>query len=261
MKKLFSTLAVVAFSAAAAQAQTAAARWFLSPQGLSDPGDPQSASVAPANLPTLTNPTLDTTVSQRLYLWLNVPTGGRIWNGFQNYRVEVRNGTATANVTIYNLDMIVDFGDDGAPGGGDDVTQPRWASVNSGTGQGTQMVSGITFFTVGGLGARNTALPLGGDQHFQNPAGTANDAILLGHIDFSVGGTGSVYIHHQLASSTSATGGIATPNTFIRLGFGDENEVFTGGAGGKTSIAEATLIPEPASLALLGLAALALRRR
>ncbi|TWT43614.1 hypothetical protein RAS1_00110 [Phycisphaerae bacterium RAS1] len=261
MKKLLTTLAVVAFSAAAAQAQTAASRWFLSTDGLSDGGNVNSPAVAPANLAGLSNPTLDTTVSTRLYLWLNVTTGGRIWNGFQNYQVEVRGGTATATVTIYNLPMVVDFGDDGAPGGGDDVTQNRWASTNNGSGQGSQNVTGITMFTVGGIGARNTALPLGGDPHFINPAGNANDAILLGQIDFSAGGTGSVYIHHALASAATATGGVATANTFVRLGFGDEGEVFSGGSGGKTSIAEATLTPEPASLALLGLAALALRRR
>lgn len=261
MKKLFSTLAVVAFAAGAAQAQTAAARWFLSTDGLSNPSDPQSAAVTPANMAARVNPTVNASSGARLYLWVNNPVSSRVWNGFQDYRVEVRNGNAIINnLTIYNINMISDFGDDGAPGGGDDTTAPRWAATNSGTGAGSQTVSGILMFYVAGqFGVRNGSLPIGGDPHF---TGTGdNRATLVGHVDIT-GTSGDVFIRHGLASAaTTAGAGVLTANTFVRLGFGDEGTVYTGGVGGDSPIAEATITPEPASLALLGLAALALRRR
>ncbi|TWT45983.1 hypothetical protein RAS1_24200 [Phycisphaerae bacterium RAS1] len=261
MKKLFSTLAVVAFAAGAAQAQTAAARWFLSTDGLSNAADPQSAAVAPANLPTLTNPSVDGSAGTRLYLWVNNPVSSRVWNGFQDYQIQVRNGNAViTSVSIYNINMIVDLGDDGEPGGGDDVTSPRWAATSNGTGAGSQTVTGVTMFYVSGqVGVRNGSLPIGGDQHFTGA--TVNRATLVGHVELS-GTSGDVFIRHGLASAaTTAGAGITASNTFVRLGFGDEGTVYTAGASGDSPIAEATITPEPASLALLGLAALALRRR
>ncbi|TWT44611.1 hypothetical protein RAS1_10260 [Phycisphaerae bacterium RAS1] len=258
MKRIVLAAAMASFVVSAASAQTAAARWFLSSYGLSDPADPQSPAVAPADYGT--NPVIPVG-AHRLYVWVNTPTGGRIWNGFQDYAFEARGGNLSiTNVEIYNYR----FG----PPDPEDPPEPyfRWAYASEGDndpdgGGAVQSVTGVTMFTVGGMGVRNTALPLGGDPHFWNASGSAARSTLVGHIELTGTTFGELFIRHDLASAQSATGGIASANTFVRLGFGDEGTVYTGGAGGDSPIAEATMIPEPAGMALLMLGAVAMRRR
>ncbi|TWT40300.1 hypothetical protein RAS1_40080 [Phycisphaerae bacterium RAS1] len=252
---------IPALLAAAAAAQTAAGRWFFSLDGLSDPSDPQCPAVAPANLPPRVNPD-GGLLGNRLYLWFNNPVSSRVWTGFQNYVIDIRDGDAViTDVALYNLNMVVDLGDDGAPGGGDDITATRWSAVNEGVGERTPVVSGISMLSLSGtMGIRNGSLPIGGDPHFRGAA--ENRATLVGHIDVSPG-SGRVFIRHGLTAASATTGAvIPPPDAFIRLGFGDEDTVYTGGASGDSPIPEATLTPEPGTLMLLGAASLvSLRRR
>ncbi|TWT40301.1 hypothetical protein RAS1_40090 [Phycisphaerae bacterium RAS1] len=255
-------LTVVVFVPLSAPAQTAAGRWFFSLDGLSNPSDPQSPAVAPANLPPRVNPDGGLPGS-RMYLWFNHPVSSRLWSGFQEYSLELRNGTAViTDVSLYNLNLIIDFGPDGAPGGGDDETLPRWDAVNEGIGKGSPIVSGIAFFAFSlsdRIGIRSGALPVGGDPHTVGSG--ASRATLVGHVELSPG-SGSLFISHGLTMPTyTPTGAIPPSDVFIRLGFGDESTVYTGGASGDSPIAEATFTPEPGTLMLLGAASLVLLRR
>ncbi|TWT40438.1 hypothetical protein RAS1_41470 [Phycisphaerae bacterium RAS1] len=255
MKAHLVAVMIALLAAASSPAQTAAGRWFFSLDGLSDPNDVQSAAVTPANLATRVNPDGGVNGS-RLYLWLNNPVSSRVWNGFQDYRIEIRGGDAViTEMAIYNINMIVDFNNDGPLPVIDPVYAPRWAYTAEVSGEGTQSVSGIAMFFVSGqIGIRNGSLPVGGDPHFRGTG--ANRATLVGHVDISPG-SGSVFIRHGLASATTTAGvGISAANTFIRLGFGDESTVYTAAAGGDSPIPEATLTPEPAGFALLAAALL-----
>ncbi|TWT40437.1 hypothetical protein RAS1_41460 [Phycisphaerae bacterium RAS1] len=143
MKTHLVTLAIAASFALPSSAQTAAARWFFSLTGLSDPNNIYSPALSPANLATRVNP--DGGVNGcRLYLWCSNPVSGRAWNGFQNYGVEIRGGDAViSDVLIYNLGWL-----DGEPSPEVPIPGPnliwRWAYVGDVSGEGTQSVSGIT---------------------------------------------------------------------------------------------------------------------
>ncbi len=80
---------------------------------------------------------------------------------------------------------------------------------------------------------------------------------ILGYVDVS-GTSGALWM--TVESPIFARLG-ATPDDFVHFGFGDD-PVGTGDIGVRIDLPEATIIvPEPASLMLLGLGALALRRR
>ena len=94
-------------------------------------------------------------------------------------------------------------------------------------------------------------------RHFRRDWDSGPDAdgtTLLGYVDVE-GNDGSLWM------TTESPG-------FFRLGGGSQDPVYFGygdgpvpPGGGRTAIAEATVVPEPAGLMLLGLAALVMRRR
>ena len=79
---------------------------------------------------------------------------------------------------------------------------------------------------------------------------------LLGYVDVE-GADGSLWM--TVESPIFARLGPG-PDDFVHFGYGDAS-VGTGAIGERTTIAEATVVPEPAGLMLLGLGALAVRRR
>ncbi len=79
---------------------------------------------------------------------------------------------------------------------------------------------------------------------------------LLGYVDVE-GADGSLWM--TVEPPIFARLG-ATPDDFVHFGYGDAS-VGTGAIGERTTIADATVVPEPAGLMLLGLGVLALRRR
>lgn len=275
MKKFVAVLAGVALFVAPANA---ALRMFFSTIGAND-----GQSLLDAN-PGLTLPIARTNPAvasgSRIYLWAEMITStpgtsqSQKWNGV-SFDVAVNGGRVTAN-TLYNF-VRTD------PDSGE-FTYERWQGVNSGTIQANGSVLNANLAAVvrgdGINNGANAAAESSRDLQSEvgvlaatgstaavsrsliAPAGFTGKAVLLGSYDVALNvGSPSAQIFLKVG-----TGGIVrqgqTAAESIYFGVGDENAGVLGNAFGVGSPnADATITPEPASLALLGLAALALRRR
>ncbi|MBK8913545.1 MAG: PEP-CTERM sorting domain-containing protein [Phycisphaerales bacterium] len=217
-------------------------------------GDMPAANGGPGN-PTVGNGTI-------LYLWAQMigPPSSQKWNGV-SFDVHV-DGGVVADRLMYNYTVVdPDFGD---------VLYTRWQGVNQGVGVGTADLTGINLAAVtSGEGINNGVnAATYDDQSEIGPvnAGTAAQrralpkSVLLGWVQVqATGPVASVFLR-------VGTGGIsragATGAEPVYLGAGDEDAGLRGNSfGSQSPMADATVTPEPASLALLGLAALAMRRR
>lgn len=275
MKKFVAVLAGVALFVAPANA---ALRMFFSTIGAN-----QGQSLLEAN-PGLTLPIARSNPSvasgSRLYLWAEMITStpgatqSQKWNGV-SFDVVVNGGRVTAN-SLYNY-VRTD------PDTGDFLYE-RWQGVNSGVIQANGSVLNANLAAVvRGEGINNGAnaaaasnrdlqsevgvlaeqgQTAGNSRSLIAPAGFSGKAVLLGFYDVALdAGSTSASVFLKVGTGGIVRQGQTAPEP-IYFGSGDEGAGILGGSFGTASPnADATITPEPASLALLGLAALALRRR
>ncbi|MBK8916006.1 MAG: PEP-CTERM sorting domain-containing protein [Phycisphaerales bacterium] len=256
MKKFFAVLAGVALVVAPANA---ALRLFFSTVGAGASEDLTLGQINDMRA-NLGNPSVNS--GSRIFLWAEMiaaPTSQK-WNGI-SFDVTSTGGRITAN-SLYNYRVVdPDFGD---------VLYERWQGVNSGTIQPDGSVTGANLAAVvRGEGVNNGTNSDDFDKHSEigvlGPvAGSRNlpKATLLGFYDVALNpGSSSAQIFIRIGNGGIVRSG-APGAEAIYLGVGDEAAGLTGSSFGQSSpTADATIVPEPASLALLGLAALALRRR
>jgi hypothetical protein len=195
-------------------------------QVLPDPGTP-------------INPVVDGSSTVRLHIWGTAPrTPASTWNGIA-------------------LDIQIDGPATIVGGGGlnvvsvDDPTLYRWE-----LGSDLDLPS-LNFVSITGRGLKSPPDTLTGWTD-RGGATADDDSTYLGYVDFLAnGGTSSVYFAVGQAGITRQ-GGTTADNVF----FGAGDAALHGNQfGQRSAVADATITPEPASLLLLGLAGLALRRR
>ncbi|MBL8877932.1 MAG: PEP-CTERM sorting domain-containing protein [Phycisphaerales bacterium] len=198
--------------------------------------------LTPGELGSSTNPAL-TPAGGRLHLWGTGDLGDpdpNVWNGI-GVRIAISGG-AGVGITA---------------GGGLNVTGPttarRWETGSDFNPTGSP--ARYNFIAVTRAGLQLPALTDGW--------GNNDNAVYLGYIDLS-GNTGATAAEVRLvvddAGISRQSGDVTTDRVFF--GFGDDG--LRGDAFGQSStVADATVaaVPEPASMLLVGLAALALRRR
>jgi hypothetical protein len=258
MKKFLVILAGVAmFAAPAANAQARPLRLFFATQGLSNPADENSPALDPtASLGA--NPTLSTTPGApvRLYVWAQINPPGTPNNVFYNGVSFNTNLTgAGGTVSGFNYWNYTN----GAYGG----NAGRWQQFSEGGNATSSSFAGAA--VTAGAGVNNTAAAVASDtQHrrFATDGTTRIDATLLGWVEVTGTQVGQLELRFAVGQSGITLSG--QPPQRIYMGWGDEAQAPLGNEfGASTPVADATInvIPEPASLMLLGLAGLALRRR
>jgi hypothetical protein len=237
MKKLIETLLIAGLLVAAANAQEQSYRIFFDTSG--NAGSDAAPHPGSGTL-SYGNPELGPV--GRLY----------IYGEFQ---------LADQTVLSPNFDITVDGGtiteawNYNGPGQDTLSGDQRWdaATPNPVINPGGNSVS-FTSANLTHMGLKNGAFADLFDIQHDN---TRNDGdTLLGYIDVdSQGGSVWLTVGEQ---GFAILGG--TQDSPIFFGYGDDS-VRAGSFGERTRIADATIVPEPASLMLLGLGALALRRR
>jgi MYXO-CTERM domain-containing protein len=267
MKRFLVILAGVAMVAApAAFGQERPLRLFYSAAGLSNPADTNS----PAQDPTAdlgVNPVRGVTSGTPVRLW--------VW-------AQINPPGSPNNVTYNGVSFTQNLT---ASGGGAGTISgfQFWNYTNGAYGNNTgryQFFSNSPAGTTNGVAFAGAAVTTGAGVNNTNTANTQDtqyrrfatngttriDAVLLGRIDVTpTGPIGSqVQLRFAVGTSGIAQSGDADGPNHIYMGWGDEASAPLGNQfGGTTPGADATIniIPEPASLMLLGLAGLALRRR
>jgi hypothetical protein len=226
----------LAASSASAQVQL---RLFFSTQGW------ESAQAAPGLALGNTNP--EVTNSGRLYLWAQVINGtsSTVWNGV-GLNIDTDGDAQITALSLYTPQWENPDGD----------LINRWTSAFPGNpAPPTAEINGINMTAVGingEFGVRGAPRPDG----FVNSTGLGGE-VLLGYIDVQ-GTDGTVWLEVGNAGISRRSGNVTNDRIFF--GFGDDG--LAGNAfGSRSAVADARIVPEPASLLLLGLAGLALRRR
>jgi MYXO-CTERM domain-containing protein len=253
---------VVGLAASAALAQDEGFRFFFDTVGVNEPAARPAATALG-----FTNPIAPDAggagAGQRLYIYLGYGTNnqnfssvnlrvtvsgvggiirtGQLWNhvaGLARWQTYPGTATMTPNQTTWDFGSLVKVG-----GGG------YGARNNDGTGANGPDTPGST-------GPTQTA-----DSHFRADDGSSFGTTLLGYIDVDNTNFGLSSVSVKLGSGGSGSAGVTVGNgDFVYFGFGDAGT--TNKANRTSANADATVrTPEPASMALLGLGALALRRR
>jgi hypothetical protein len=244
MKRFFG-IALAASALVVGSAKAEDLRIYFAPEGWT------TAQPTPQPVPTQGNPTV---VSQgRLYLWAQAMNGssGVVWAGL-GLNIDSDGPAEITGITLFTPQW------DNA---GDLIN--RWTSAFAGSPTippAAPEINGINMVAIGissEYGVRRAPRPDG------FVTGTAaGDHVLLGFIDVrhtGGAGDGSVFIEVGNAGVARRSGNLTNDRVF----FGFDDTGLRGDAfGQRSTVADATiLVPEPASLLLLGLAGLALRRR
>lgn len=275
MKKLLAVLAGAALFAAPASASL---RLYFSTLGPATVIDQAQSDAMPATgvpAPPVTNPAVDTSGGPTtLYLYGRLtrenPNGAtsdpstQYWTGVGiNLRIDGGTGTFVGGVDWALTEVYDDLTDPST------VTYRRWNGVNSGTNNGNRIdlanAAGVSGQGINGIQNNTVARLNDYNSDIYNAASNAlPHTFLIGTIQ--VQGTGSLFLEVSTGRITRS-GASQTAPSWVAFGADDPfiqtDTPSIGGvpAGTASPTADATLVPEPASLLLLGLAGLALRRR
>jgi len=237
-------LVLLALLALIAPANAIGLRLFFDTAGVAD--GVALGGVSPAMI----NPTV--VGSGRLYIWANIVDDGLadLRMNSIGFNVLVKGNVALTGKAIYNFSNF----------------QTRWSSVNPGTLTAAKIDNvrlAAAAGTNGNIGVRNYNYN-GWDNQFD----PTTKSTLLGWIEVAWVGpaTGNDGVFMQIGNQIEAFAGY-TLGQHAYFGFGDDELGVMGNSrykpvGNETGfILDAFVPPEPASLLLLGLAGLALRRR
>jgi hypothetical protein len=266
MKKFLVLVAGVAmFAAPAVYGQERPLRLFYSSAGLSNPANTNSAAGDPtADLGV--NPVRSANPGEavRLYVWAQIAPPGTpnnvTYNGvsFTNNLTIAGGGAAT--ISGFNFWNYTN-GDLGNGAG-------RWQNFSQSAAGSTNNIAFAGAAVTAGIGVTNSnAANTNDGQHrrFATNGTTRIDATLLGWVEVTGTAAGqSLELRFAVGQSGIAQSGDTNGPNRVYMGWGDEASAPLGnGFGASTPGADAIInvIPEPASLMLLGLAGLALRRR
>ena len=262
MRKLIGILTVAGLLAGYANAQGPGARIYFDLGG-STPGNQAESDAPHPGATAKINPIGDSTDGPvRLYIYWEF--GGANQNVFSpNYDIEVDDGHIT-NAWNYNNTNIGGIGfTRWEPLGGDPPTDYGVEPWNfpGGPDNNPTAVNGpsvsFTSAAIIAFGLANDAAHQGLDNQLAIGDGEFGST-LLGYVDVVADAAeATVWMTVGVQGIAIEGGG---PNDRIFFGFLDD-PVSAGDSGRRTAIQEATVIPEPASLMLLGLGVLVLRRR
>lgn len=252
MKKLLATTALLGLGVSAAQAVQA--RYFLSLQGLSDGGNTDSAAVPAANASDLNIDVGLAPTTTRLYLWAQIGlTPPTDLKGF-DLAFRTTGNLTISHTNIWQNNFIVPgfarWNVGGVPGADSIDANPGILGPGA---YGTNFVNVSPTVAVLEPGVTNGAFA-GFDDQWVGALGAA----LVGYVEVS-GNNGDVHIVNEGSGFLQID-----PGNRVLLGLDDVtgNPAEVPNAPYDNASPEATITPEPASLALLGLAAVfGLRRR
>lgn len=261
MKKLVCAM-VVGLAASAALAQDEGFRFFFDASGVADAAARPALTPLAFTNPVVTDATAGVGGSARLYVYLEYGTANQNFSSI-SVRIKVGPGGAIVGGSVYNhLCTPVN----------------RWQTVPAGSMTATDWDWGLPVKVGGGgYGARNNDstgsngadLPgsvgptMLADSHFRADDGSLFGTTLLGYVDIdNTNAFPSADIPVNLGSSSAGSAGVTvTSGDFVYFGFGDAGTTNKKDRTSASPDAYIHVTPEPASLALLGLGALALRRR
>ena len=257
MKKLLGVLFVAGMLVGYASAQGAGGRMYFDLAG-NVPGNQEENDAPHPGATAKVNPELPDG-GGRLYIYYEFGAANQTVLS-PNYDIEIDNGVIE-NAWNYNNTNIGGIGFTRWEPLGDppaDYAVEPWnfpgGPANNPTAVGGPVVS-FTSAAIIAFGLKNDAAHQGLDNQLAIGDGPFGST-LLGYVDVSSPSTASVWFRIGELGFAILGGNEDTP---IHLGFFDEP--VRAGSTDRSTMADATIIPEPASLMLLGLGALALRRR